>query len=306
MTATKKLGALAISACAALFAPGAFADGEGCSASQKASSDGQLKKAEAAEKAGKDLEAYKIVTQDVRSLECAGNGYKRRDGILERTSRKLGAEAEKAGRHGDAHAYYLAPSRNRADYPLADADRAMLKHAKANPENHKIVSQALSYLENREGKPHLKEVQALASAAGSRALAAEEKAFATRRDTLKEIQKAKEWLDLTGEGRRATARADQRGDTVLGEGTVRSVELALEYYGFSGNTAKEKQAQQRAAKLGDEAARKGEHGQAARYYELSGDPSRVQAAEKQKEKTESKRQDKFKQDQKSLEKELGL
>lgn len=306
MTATRKLGALAISACAALLAPSAFADGEGCTASQTASSDGQLKKAEAAEKAGRDQEAYKIVTQQIRFLECAGNAYKRRDGLLERTSRKLGMAAEKAGQYGEAHTYFITPYRNRVDYPLADADRAMLKHAKANPENYKIVSQALSYFDGREGKPHFKDVRGLAGTAGSNALAKEEKSFATRRDTLNELQTAKQWLDLSGEGKRAHARAEQRGDTVLSEGTVRSVELAMQYYSFADNKTKEKQAQQRAAKLGDEAARKGDDGLAARFYELSGDQSKLEAVEKQKAKTENRRQDKFKQDQKSLEKELGL
>jgi hypothetical protein len=98
----------------------------------------------------------------------------------------------------------------------------------------------------------------------------------------------------------------QRGDALLAENTVRSIELAMEYYHFADNQAKAKQAQERAGKLGDDAARKGEHGLAARYYGLSGDRTKMKAVEKQKEKTESKRQDQFKKDQQALEKELGL
>ena len=294
--------ALAVSA-----APAAFADGEACSASNKKEAEGALRKAEEAEKAGRNKDAYQTATSSFGEPACAANGYKRRDGLIERTSRKLGAESEKAGRFGEAFEYYRAPhQRGRLDYPLADADRAMLKHAKGNPDNYKIVSQAVSYFDSREGKPNLKDVRSLARSGGDKVLAKEEKSFALHKDTFGELRTARQWLDLVGEGKRANARAEQRGDALLGDGTVKSVERALRYYDFAENKGKEKKAQERAGKLGDEAARKGDHGLAARFYALSGDEAKAAAVEKQKEQAETKRQGKFKQDQKSLEKELGF
>jgi hypothetical protein len=296
----------AIIVVAALSAPAAFADGEGCSASEKREAEGALRKAEEAEKAGKYKDAYKFATSSFGEPGCATNGYKRREGLVERTSKKLGAEAEKAGRFGEAFKYYYAPYSYRTTYSLADADRAMLKHVKANPDDYKAASQAVDYFKGREGTPHLQEVRASAKRAGDRMLAKEEKTFAARKDSLADLQKAKEWLELAGEGKRANTRAVQRGDTLLAEGGIRSMELAFQYYDFARDKQKLESAKSRARKLGDDAAAKGDHGLAAKFYELSGDKSRVKAAEKQKEKTETQRQDQFKKDQKSLEKELGL
>jgi hypothetical protein len=280
--------------------------GDVCTAAQIQSAEGALKKAEEAERAGRTKDAYAVVDGGIPAIDCAKNGYARREGLIERTSKKLGAEAEKGGRFGEAHEYFIAPARGRTDYPLADADRAMLKHAKASPDDYKVVSRAVGYFERREGKPNLKEVQALARNGGDRMLAKEEKTFAARKDSLDDLQKAREWFRLTGEEKRASARAEQRGDALLAEGTARSIETAMQYYHFAGNKGKEKQAQDRARRLGEEAARKGDHGLAARFYALSGDQSRAAAVEKQKEQAEAKRQQQFKQDQKALEKELGL
>lgn len=285
----------------------AFADGEVCSASEKKTADGMLRKAEDAEKAGKLKDAYKAATQSIPAIHCAGNGYKRRDGVVERTSKKLGAESEKSGKFGEAHEYFSAPFRmGRVDYPLADADRTMLKHAKANPDNYKVVSQAASYFDQREGKPHLKEVRDIAKNSGDKALTQEEKSFKSNRKSFDMLEKARGWLEIAGQGKLANARAEQRGDALLADSTVSSVELAMQYYNFADSKRGEKKAQERARQLGDDAARKGDNGLAAKFYELSGDEAKAAAVEKQKEKAEVKRQDKFKQDQKSLEKELGL
>ncbi len=182
----------------------------------------------------------------------------------------------------------------------------MLKHANANPDDYKVVSQAVGYFDSREGKPHLKEVRALAKRGGDKMLAKEEKTFAAHKDSLGDLQKAKEWFDLAGEGKLAQARAEQRGDTLLAEGSFRSVERAFAYYAFAENPKKTNAAKTRALKLGDDALRKGDHGLAAKYYELSGDEAKAATVEKQKEETEQERQKQFKKEQESLEKELGL
>jgi hypothetical protein len=292
---------------AILFTSLAFADGEMCSASDKKESERALRKAEDAEKAGRNKEAYQIATGFSSEPACATNGYKRRDDLIERTSKKLGAEAEKSGRFGDAFEYYSAPYQNgHLDYPLADSDRAMLKHANASPDDYKVISQAVSYFDSREGKPHLKEVHALAKRGGDKMLAKEEKTFAARKDSLNDLQRAREWFDLAGEGKRAQARAEQRGDTLLAEGSFRSVERAFSYYDFAENPKKTNAAKARALKLGDDAARKGDNNLAEKFYELSGDESKAAAVQKVKEETEQKRQKQFKKEQEDLEKELGM
>ncbi len=289
-------------------APAAFADGEACSASEKKTAEGALRKAEEAEKAGRNKDAYQTATSSIGEPACAANGYKRRDGLIERTSRKLGAEAEKAGQFGDAFTYFSAPHRHgRPDYPLDDADRVMLKHAKAKPEDFEAVSKAVGHFEKRGIQASLKETRTLAKAAGEKALEKETKAFAaTGRDSRAALNDARRWFDLAAGPPRAQERAVQRGDALLAEGTPHSVELAFEYYQFAHSEEKLKNARMRAQKLGDEAARKGDQGLAARFYALSGDKTKAAAVEKQKEKTEAKRQQQFKKDQQSLEKELGL
>lgn len=284
----------------------AFADGEMCSASDKSRAEGALRKAEEAEKAGRNKDAYQTATSSFGEPACAANGYKRRDGLIERTSKKLGAEAEKAGRFGEAFDYYSAPYQSRVDYPLADADRAMLKHAKAKPDDFKVVSKAVRYFDQRDGKPNLKEVRALARSGGDKMLAREEKTFAPHKDSLSDLQKAKDWFDLAGDSKPARARAEKRGDTLLAQGSFRSVERAFAYYQFAENPKKTNTAKDRARTLGDQHAGKGDHGLAAKFYGLSGDEAKAAAVEKQKEQAETKRQGKFKKDQKSLEKELGL
>jgi hypothetical protein len=283
-----------------LFASAALADGEVCSANDKKRVEGALRKAEEAEKAGQYKNAYQIAGSSFGEPACVTNGYHRRDGLIERTSKKLGAEAEKAGRYGEAFKYY-------SEIGLyADADRTMLRHAKANPDDYKVVSQAVAYFDRREGKSHLKEVRALARSSGDKALAKEEKSFSARKDSLDDLQKAQEWLWLVGDEKSAGARAEQRGDALLAEGTIRSVDLAFSYFNFAGNPKKTNAAKGRARNLGDDAARRGDAALAARFYDLSGDHAKAKAVEKQQEMTEAGRQDQFKKEQKALERELGL
>lgn len=288
-------------------APAVYADGEGCSADDIRVAEGMLRTAEEAEKAGRFQDAYRAATRSIPSIHCAGNGYKRRDGLIERTSRKLGAEAEKAGRFAEAFEYYSAPERHgRLDYDMGNADRVMLKDAKARPDDYKAVSKAAEYFARRDLSASLKEVQGIARRGGEKMLAKEEKTFASRKDSLADLGKAREWLKLAGEANRANARAEQRGDALLAEGSFRSVERAFSYYHFAENPKKVDAARNRARTLGDQHARKGDHDLAVKFYGLSGDEAKAAAIEQQQEKAETKRKDSFKKGQKSLEKELGL
>ena len=292
-------------------APRAFADGDVCSDNEIQAAEGGLKKAEAAEKAGKIKDAYNAATQSSHSIDCAKDAYKRRGGIIERTSRKLGAQAENAGRFGEAFEYYYKPySMGRSDYTLIDADRAMLKHAKAAPESYKTVSEAVAYFEQREGKPHLKEAHALARSAGDKALAKEEKNFLARKDSLEDLSKARQWFGLSGEAQRASERAVQRGGAMFAEDSVKSLERAISYYEFADDRERVQKVRDKASNLGDAYLKKGDKKMAARYYEVAGLNDKAseleKAVEEEKEKAEGKRQEKFKKGQQSLEKELGF
>ena len=296
---------------AGLVATPAFADGDVCSAIDILAAEGGLKKAEAAEKAGKIKDAYNAATQSIQLIDCAKDGYKRRDGIIERASRKLGAQAEKAGRFGEAFEYYYKPySMGRADYPLVDADRAMLMRAKAAPESYKTASEAAAYFDRREGKPHLKEVQALARSVGDKALANEEKNFSMRKDSLDDLRKAGEWLGLSGEAQRARERASQRGGAMFAEDSLKSLERAIAYYEFADDRERVQKVRDKARNLGDAYLKKGDKKMAARYYEVAGLNDKAseleEAVDEEKRKVEGKRQEKFKEGQQSLEKELGF
>ena len=99
-------------AIAGVASPLAHADGEGCTASQTRQSAIALRQAEDAEKSGRVKDAYTAATRSIPAIDCAVNGNTRRIGLIERTSKRLGDEAEKAGRYGEAFDYYSAPQRH--------------------------------------------------------------------------------------------------------------------------------------------------------------------------------------------------
>jgi len=293
----------------ALLSPAFALADDVCLAADKTKAESAMKQSEDAESAGRLADSY-AAAQSARALECASNGYKRRNALLERVSKKLGDAAEKAGRYGESFDYYRTPANNRTDYNLGDADRAPMKHAKASADNHKVVSLAASWFSQRNDQKSLAEIRAIAKASGTKALAAEDNAFAATRVSLAEIEKAHEWLRLAGDDKPALARAVQRGDTLLATGAFSAVERAFRYYDFARDQQKLKSAQDRARQLGDQHAKDGQTRVAAQFYDLAGDSAKAAAlqkkAEARHEKTEAKRQEQFQKDQKSLEKELGL
>jgi hypothetical protein len=282
--------------------------------------------AEAAEKAGRLKEAFDAAKNPPGCMP--DNGYERMFGIIERTYKKLGQEAEKAGRLMEAHEYYIYPFKqyfstgtyrdHEKNYSFADADRVMLNYAKANPDNYEVVLNVTRYFESREGRPNLEEVHALAMRGGDRMLAKEEKDFAGRKyeAALDDLKKAKEWFGLANDEQPADARAKKRCEALLAEGSYNSVERAFDYiYDFQG--VKLETARARAGKLGDEAEQRGDYPLAERFYSLAGEDVKQDALvvkmttireqkERQQAQAEAKRQEQFKKDQKSLEEELGF
>jgi hypothetical protein len=298
-------------AIAGVASPLAHADGEGCTASQTRQSAIALRQAEDAEKSGRVKDAYTAATRSIPAIDCAVNGNTRRIGLIERTSKRLGDEAEKAGRYGEAFDYYSAPQRHgQANHNLADADRALLKQVEAKPGDYKLIFFAAGYFEHRGIRTSVDQTRVIAKASGENALSVEAKAFAGSRQSLNELQKAREWFEIAGDTGPVKVRAVQRGDALLAHGAFSSVERAFQYYDFAGDQKKRKSAQARARRLGDEHAKTGQTRVAAQFYILAGDNAKAAALEKKMDarddKGEAKRREQFKKDQKSLEKELGL
>lgn len=303
MRMRKILPVYVLSCClAGLVAPTAFADG--CPDSEIAADTLKLKKAEASEKAGKLKEAFSSAR--TVAWECLGNDAgKRREALMQRVGRTLGDQEEKQGRLKEAFDWYQAAGLE------ADADRVMLKRANAKPDDTNAVGNAIGHFKHRNNEARVKELRGLASRNVDKWLAAEDKAFAARKDSRDELGKARDWVYYAGSGSgKVFERAEKRGDTLVADDARRSIENAIAYYEFAEKPQKARSVRDRARKLGDEHARKGENKLAVEFYQIAGDSSKAEALEKkseaEKQKSESARQDKFKKDQQSLEKELGL
>jgi hypothetical protein len=167
---------------------------------------------------------------------------------------------------------------------------------------------------------HLGKLKAIATKQGEKFLADEDKIFRARKtslmakgDTFAELNKARDWLRLFALEGRVNERAVKRGDTLMADDSRKSLELAISYYQFPYDDSRDKRVQKvrdKARRLGDAHLKKGEKKLAADYYSLAGLGEKAskleEANEAEKEKAETKRQSKFKKDQKSLEKELGF
>jgi hypothetical protein len=301
---TKKILPVCILSCwlAGLMAPAAFADG--CPDKEIAAETLKMKKAEDSEKAGKLKEAYNAA----RSVawECLGNDAgKRREALIIRVGRTLGDQEEKQGRLKEAFDWYQAAGLE------ADADRVMLKRANANPDDTNAVGNAIEHFKRRNNEARVKELRGLAARNVDKWLAAEDKAFAARQESRDELGRARDWVYYAGSGSGKVAeRAEKRGDALAADDARRSVENAIAYYEFAEKPQKARSVRDKARKLGDAHAGKGEYKLAVEFYNIAGDHARAAALEKkseaEKQKAESARQDKFKKDQQSLEKELGL
>lgn len=335
---------IAALAAAALWSPASYAeqaknrgkivstgeDGSVCYEADVEDDRAYIQKIEAAEKAGRLKDAFDGAAKP-QSSGCWGESSEHLAAIIGRTYKQLGQEAEKAGRLYEAHKYfiypfnrYIAPNyfRDRFEktYSLADAHRTMLGYAKANADDYKVVEEAVRYFNiwQEEKPPQLKEVQGLSRRGGDRHLATEEKDFAARKyeAAYEDLRKAREWYQLMDDDQRVRDRAKLRGDVLLADGSYDAVAQAFRY-SWEFASPKLESAVARASKLGDEAKRKGDLELASRFYGLSGEDAKQDAVnarqakqheqqERQKEQAEVARREKFKQEQKSLEEELGF
>jgi hypothetical protein len=280
----------------------AFADG--CPDKEIAAETLKMNKAEDSEKAGKLKEAFNA--SKTVAWECLGNeASKRREALIKRVGRMLGDQEEKQGRLKEAFDWYQASGLE------ADADRVMLKQVNAKPDDTDAVGGAIDHFKRRNNEARVEELHGLASRNVDKWLAAEEKSFAARKDSRVELGKARDWVYYAGAGSgKVTERAEKRGDTLAADSARRPIENAIAYYEFAEKPQKAGSVRDKARKLGDKHASKGENKLAVEFYRIAGDDARAAGLEKKAEaeqqKTESARQGKFNKDQKALEKEIGL
>jgi hypothetical protein len=257
---------------------------------EEAAADAQFARAQQAEKAGRWAEAYAAAAR--ADGDCVRSPNELR-ALQHRTSRKLGQAAEQA----DA---------------LPDADRIKLAQVKKRPGDTGVMSNGIDWFKRRGNEAALREVRAIAAQNAEKAFAAEEKAFAGfGHDSLDQLGGARSWLGYADAGeQRALARAEQRGDTLSADDTRASLGLALRYYQAAGKEEKRKSVREKARRLGEAHAAKGEASVAADFFAIAGDEARAgktrEAGRAKDEKAEQNRQKSFEKDQSKLEKELGL
>jgi hypothetical protein len=278
---------------------------DGCRTEDEKAAAAQFRKAEESERVGKLKEAYESAGR-IDSMCLAGDGYKRHEAMRKRIGLQLGQQEEKQGRLAAAFDWY------RNSDNAAEADRVKLKQVDASPRDRKVVSNALDHFKYRNNDARVAALRQLAAKNADLELVNEEKVFAARKESFKELESAKDWFYYVGEGaaKKVRERAEQRGDTLLKEDTHRHLENAQRYFRIAEAKPKEKALQDKALRLAQEHEKKGEITQATNFYSLAGASAKGNELEKRSEaqhkKSEEKRQKQFKKDQDDLEKQLGL
>lgn len=280
-----------------------------------------MKQARTDEKAGRYRDAYASI-QRIDKTECPSNyDVDEFHAIKKRLNLKFGEQAEK-----EAHFYPEAAKYFHAAESFADEDRVMMKYARSAPTNIKVFATAFGYFDRDRHDGHsesdIRKLKAIASAAAAAELKKEDAAFArvsashansitAISESRKHLEIARDWLRFVPEQMKdVSARAVQRGDKFAAEDGRESLRTALDYYGFAENPGKEKSVRNKARRLGDEHAKKGETLVAVDFYRIAGDTDKADALDKrskqERAKVEQKRQKNFKKESDDLEKELGF
>jgi hypothetical protein len=248
-------------------------------------------------------EAYQAASKLGDACLPAG-GYQRNKAMLQRVGLQLGQQEEKQGRLAAAFDWYRGSGND------AEAGRVKMKQVEVSPRDRQLISDALNYFGHND--PRVAKLRQLAGKNADLELANEEKAFAARKQSFDELEKAKDWFYLVGESaaKKARERAEQRGDTLAKEDTFRHLENANHYFSIAEAKQKEKTLKEKALRLAQDHEKKGEISQAQNFYSLAGASDKgnemQQRADAQYKKSEDKRQKQFKKGQGDLEKELGL
>ena len=300
---TAKILSLVIAGVVGLWSSAAWADSLCPERSKQAAADAQVKRAEDLERAGKAREAYGAAEKV--DTDCVTDS-KRHDALKKRAASAVGAEEEKKSRFKEAFDWY-----ERAQ-STADAGRMQRKLVESTPDDINTVSRAIDFFVHQQDSAQEKAMRAHALKNVDKALAEEEKQFASvSKDSLEELGRARNWSYYAKAGEdRIRARAAKRGDALALEDGRKFLNLALKYYETAGQPEKEQKVREKARALAKQYESKGEGVVAAEYYAIAGDKSKASALQKQTEareqKTEESRQKTFKKEQGDLEKALGF
>jgi len=269
----------------------------------QAAADAQLTRAEDLERTGKAREAYGAAGKV--NGDCVTD-YKRHDALKKRAARSVAAEEEKKGRFKEAFDWY-----ERAQ-STTDAGRMQRKLVEISPDDVNTVSRAIDFFVRQQDGAQEKALRAHALKNLDKALAEEEKQFASvTKDSLGELGRARDWSSYakTGEDR-VRARAAKRGDALALEDGRKFLSLALKYYDTAGQPEKAQKVREKARTLAKQYESKGEGVVAAEYYSIAGDSGKANAIQKQTEardqNAEESRKKTFKKEQGDLEKALGF
>ncbi|MEK7760175.1 MAG: hypothetical protein AAB433_01215 [Nitrospirota bacterium] len=300
---TIKIVGFVIAGAMALGGSAAWADSLCPDPAQQTAANAQLKQAEDLERAGKVREANGAA-QKLNS-ECVSD-YSRHEILLKRTAKAIGAEDEKKGNLQGAFEWY-----DRAQ-SVADAGRMLRKMVEAKPVDINTVSHAIDYFRNHNDAAQEKTIRAHALKNVEKALAAEEKSFASvSKNSLSALDLAKDWSYYAQAGEDLVrVRAGKRGDTLAIEEGRKFLELALSYYDRAQQPEKSQKVRDKALALAKQHESKGDGVVAADYYVIAGDSNKASAVQKQAEvrdqKSEESRKKVFKKEQDDLEKALGF
>lgn len=302
MKATKIVG-FVIAGAMALGGSAAWADSLCPDLAQQAAADAQVKQAEALDRAGKAREAYGAAKK--ANFDCVTD-YNRHEALLKRTAKVVGAEEEKKGQLSEAFDWY-----ERAQ-SQADASRMQRKMVESKPNDINTVSHAIDYFRHHNDAAQEKTIRAHALKNVEKALAAEEKSFASvSKNSLSALDLAKDWSYYAQAGEDLVrVRAGKRGDTLAIEEGRKFLELALSYYDRAQQPEKSQKVRDKALALAKQHESKGDGVVAADYYVIAGDSNKASAVQKQAEvrdqKSEESRKKVFKKEQDDLEKALGF
>lgn len=297
--------ALVFLACAAGLAaavPAVWADG--CTTEDEKQAALQLSEVEGLELAGKLEEAFERAA--TVAAECVAKGTQRITALKERVGRTLGQQAEKKGQLGKAFEWY-----DRSGL-TAEADRVKMLQVKAKSQDYATFSDAYDYFKRRELEPNLKILREIAAKNADRTLVAEDRAFSAHGESFEELERTKDWLGFLGEDqqKKVKERAERRGDALAEKDGLGMLEKALRYYGVADKPQQVKRVRDKAMRLADGYAKTGETTTAANFYRLAGAEDKATDIEHRTEQgnkqQEATRQEQFKKDQDSLEKELGF
>jgi hypothetical protein len=299
----KRWVALAVVAMVGLGAPEARADSLCESKAEEAAANAQLKRAEDLESIGKLREAYGAARNT--DMDCVSDG-RRLEALKKRVAKAVAADAEATGSLDDAFDWY-----SRAQ-SWSDAGRMQRKLVDSRPDDVDTVSRAIDFFVQQSDAVQEKAIRAHAAKNVEKALAEEEKQFASAgRDSLQALDRAMNWTYYARTGEDLVrARAASRGDVLAKEDGRKFLELALAYYDRAEKPDEAEKVRSKARGLARRHESEGAGQLAADYYTIAGDDGKADAVRNQTEKrqaaVEETRKKTFQKEQDDLEKELGF